>query len=286
MQKFERTFGDFCINIIRVGETSGTLHQNLDYLAEELKKKEILKKKVLGALVYPAVVVTATVGIALVLTIYIFPKISPIFQSFKTTLPLSTRILISVSNFLIHDGGILFVALVVGIVAYIFLLRIRMFHAFMDRVLLRVPLFGKLSQNYNIVNSTRTLALLLRANVRIVEALQIVSASSRNLMYRNAISHVEREVMKGQKLSEELAKFPGLFPSLMIHMIHVGEETGNLSESLLYVSGMFEEEINDLTKNLTTLLEPALMIVMGIIVGFIAISIITPIYGITQNLHQ
>ena len=285
MSKFERIFGAFCINIVRVGETSGTLHQNLDYLAEELKKKETLKKKVIGALVYPAVVVTATIGIALVLTVYIFPKISPIFQSFKTTLPLSTRMLISISNFLIQDGGILFVGIIAVSIAYFFLLRVTVFHSFMDRVLLRLPLFGKLSKNYNIVNATRTLALLLRAEVRIIEALEIVGTSSRNLMYHAAIRSIEKQVMKGQKLSHELAKFPRLFPPLMTHMVHVGEETGNLSESLMYVSSMYEEEINDLTKNLTTLLEPALMIVMGIIVGFIAISIITPIYGITQNLH-
>lgn len=285
MQKFQRLFGDFCINIVKVGETSGTLHQNLDYLAEELKKKQSLKQKVLGALVYPAVVVTATVGIALVLTVYIFPKISPIFQSFKTSLPISTRILISVSTFLMHNGAILIVGTIIAIVVFAILMRVKFFHMVVDGILLRTPLFGKLSQYYNLVNATRTLALLLRAEVRIIQALEIVSASSRNLIYRKAFARIESEVIKGQKLSTEMLKYPKIFPPLMVHMIHVGEETGNLSDSLAYVSGMYEEEINDLTKNLTTLLEPALMIVMGIIVGFIAISIITPIYGITQNLH-
>lgn len=285
MQKFQRLFGDFCINIVKVGETSGTLHQNLDYLAEELKKKQSLKQKVLGALVYPAVVVTATIGIALVLTVYIFPKIAPIFQSFKTALPLSTRILIAVSTFLMHNGMILIVGAIIAIIAFAILMRVKFFHMVMDGILLRLPLFGKLSQYYNLVNATRTLALLLRAEVRIIQALEIVSASSRNLIYRKAFARIESEVIKGQKLSKEMLKYPKIFPPLMVHMIHVGEETGNLSDSLAYVSGMYEEEINDLTKNLTTLLEPALMIVMGIIVGFIAISIITPIYGITQNLH-
>jgi type IV pilus assembly protein PilC len=177
------------------------------------------------------------------------------------------------------------VGAVLAVVVFIFLMRARFFHAVIDGILLRLPLFGKLSQYYNLVNATRTLALLLRAEVRIIQALEVVSMSSRNLVYRNAVASIEREVLKGQKLSGEMQKYPLLFPPLMVHMVHVGEETGNLSDSLMYVSGMYEEEINDLTKNLTTLLEPALMIAMGVIVGFIAVSIITPIYGITQNLH-
>jgi type II secretory pathway component PulF len=149
MQKFSSIFGDFCINIVKVGESSGTLHENLDYLAEELKKKKALSQKVLGALVYPAVIVLATIGISLVLTVYIFPKITPIFQSFKSELPLPTRILITLSNLLMSSGGWILLGLVITAIFYFFLLRVRFFHLFVDRILLKLPLFGRLSQYYH-----------------------------------------------------------------------------------------------------------------------------------------
>jgi type IV pilus assembly protein PilC len=284
LEKFEKIFGEFCINIVRVGESSGTLHENLEYLAEELKKKEALRKKVIGALVYPAVIVFATVGISLVLTVYIFPKITPIFQSFKTQLPVSTRALIAISNFLMHDGMWLFLGVVAAAVGYIFLLRLRSVHYVIDRVLIHLPLFGKLSRNYNLANCARTLGLLLKSDMGIVHSLAIVSKSMRNLAYREALERVASEATRGQKISREMLENPTLFPPLFVQMIAVGEQTGNLAGSLMYLSEMYEEEISDLTKNLTTMLEPVLMIVMGVIVGFIAVSIITPIYGITSQL--
>lgn len=284
MQSFTNIFGDFSVNIVRVGETSGTLHENLDYLAEELKKKQALKKKVVGALVYPAVIVFATIGISLVLTMYIFPKITPIFQSFHSELPVTTRVLMSLSNFLIHSGIWALLGAITFCFAFGISLRIKRFHLMMDNVLLKIPLFGALSQYYNIANVTRTLSLLLKSDVGIVTALSIVGDSTRNLAYRKAIRGVEKEVMKGQKISSVLLARMDLFPPMMAQMVVVGERTGNLADSLMYISNMYEEEVSDLTKNLTTMIEPVLMVVMGLVVGFIAISIITPIYDITQQL--
>ena len=281
---FEPLVGAFTINIIKVGETSGTLSGNLAYLAEELKKKDALRKKVLGALVYPAIIVIATVGISLVLTVYIFPKISPIFQGFKHQLPLSTRILIALSSFLIHYG-IWFLAALIGFgVVLTFLMKIpRMRHA-TDHIILMLPIFGMLSRSYNLANFSRTMSLLLNGDVRIVPALEIISKSTANSVYRDDLKRIAAAVRCGKKLSEYLRKHSDHFPHLCTQMIAVGEETGDLAGSLMYVSDMYEEDINELTKNLATLIEPVLMIVMGIIVGFIAISIITPIYGITQDL--
>lgn len=285
MQKFDRQFGAFSINIVRVGETSGTLHQNLDYLAEELKKKQTLRRKVIGALIYPALIVVATLGIAVMLTLYIFPKIIPVFQSVKAGLPLSTRALIAISNFLGSYGWYVLGGIGILIIAYIIALRYARFHYIVDSLLIRLPLFGKLSQFYNIANISRTLSLLLKSDVRIVESIELVAASTRNLVYRESLLKARERLIGGQKISTQFRSDTRLYPSLLAQMITVGESTGNLSTSLMYVSGLYEEEINELTKNLTTLLEPILMIVMGAVVGFIAISIITPIYSITQSLQ-
>jgi type II secretory pathway component PulF len=283
--KFQSIFGEFCVNVVRVGETSGTLHENLNYLADELKKKQALRRKVIGALIYPAVIVIATLGITVMLTVYIFPKIIPIFQSVKATLPLSTRMLMALSSFLSQWGLWLLLGIVMACVGFFFLMRlVPRFHLFMDLVLLRIPLLGKLSQYYNLANSARTLSLLLKSNVGVAYAMDLVAASTRNHAYRNAFYEAGERILKGQKISLSMQRHPRLFPPLMRQMITAGESTGNLSSSLMFLSDMYEEEISDLTKNLTTLLEPILMIVMGVIVGFIAISIITPIYSITQSI--
>jgi type II secretory pathway component PulF len=282
--EFASIFGIFSINMIRVGESSGTLHHNLSYLSEELKKKDALRKKVVGALLYPAVIVVATAGISTVLTVYIFPKIIPVFQSFKHGLPLTTRILIALSSFLIKDGIWLLLFLIGACMGFFSLMKSARAKRIADRVILRLPLFGMLCRYYNLANITRTTSLLLKGDVRIVSAIDIVAESTTNSIYRQQLRAIASALGRGQRLSAQMELQPFLFPPLARQMTAAAEETGDLTGSLMYISLMYEEEISDLTKNLTTLLEPVLMIVMGIIVGFIAISIITPIYGITQDL--
>jgi len=285
MQKFERHFGQFSINIVRIGEASGTLHQNLEYLAEEMKKKRTLKKKVIGALIYPAIIVTATTGIVVMLTVFIFPKIIPIFSSLNSKLPLSTLMLIVISNFLSHWGLEVLAGLVAIIVGVVFAMRFPAFHLLMDRLILRIPLLGKLSLYYNLSNICRTMSLLLRSDIRIVSAMELVADSTRNLVYRQALNAAKENLLTGQRISIQFKNNQNIFPSLMCQMVTVAETTGNLSGAFGFLSDMYEEEIGELTKNLTTLLEPILMIIMGLLVGFIAISIITPIYSITQSLN-
>ncbi len=285
LETFEHLFGAFAVNIIRVGEASGTLHENLEYLADELKRHETLKKKVMGALIYPAVIVMATLGITIMLTVFIFPKIVPIFASVKATLPWSTRALMAMSDFLSTYGfWVLGIGIAIPIVIMVLARHIRAVHLFIDHGFLRTPILGKVSQYYNLANISRTLALLLKSDVRIVQAIDLVAAATKNTVYKNELLAARERIIKGQNISAQFRLQPRLFPPLFAQMVTVGESTGNLSGTLAYLSTMYEEEINDLTKNLTTLLEPILMVVMGVIVGFIAISIVTPIYSITQNL--
>ncbi len=286
LMKFESTFGQFFINIVRVGESSGTLPENLEYVAQELRKKDDLRKKVIGALVYPIVIVFATLGITTLLILYIFPKILPIFVSLKATLPLSTRILIAVSNFFMQYGLWVIVGLIVFVIVYLLLLRIYRFSLFIDNILIRLPIFGRLSQYYNLANACRTLSLLLKSDVRIVNALDITVNSLKNKAYQKEFQMAGEVVLHGQRISTQLKTNKTLFPPLLTQMMSAGETTGNLSDTLMYLSDMYESEINDWTKNLTSVLEPVLMLTMGLMVGFIAISVITPIYGITQNLHK
>ncbi len=283
--KFRNLFGDFALNIIHVGEMTGTLQENLNYLTEELGKKQELRRKVIGALVYPAFILTATIAMGALLTIFIFPKILPVFASFDFKLPLTTRMLIFISNTMIHYG--FFMAIGLAGLGVLFWLSLKNQRArfIIDHSILRIPIFGKLSQSYHLANFCRTLGLLLKSQVRIVQAVEIAGNTVQNLAYQRELKIIAENLTKGGKMSTHLELHTRLFPPIVPQMITVGEMTGNLSETLLYVAELYENEIDTLTKNLSTTLEPVLMIFMGLIVGFIAISIITPIYEITQYLH-
>jgi type II secretory pathway component PulF len=284
--KMKRGFSDFAINIIRVGETSGILTQNLNYLAEELTKQSTLKRKVLGALVYPAFITVATLGVTSLITVYIFPKIMPIFTSLNVELPITTRVLIAVSLYL-REWGLLTLGGVAVVIVGFFLARAYApaVRAATDRSLLSIPLAGRIARGYNLANFTRTLGLMLRSGVPVTEAMEVAAETTPNLVYRAAYERVTEGIIKGESVSQGLAREGALFPDLLTHMVAVGETTGSLSNTLTYLSELYETEVDELTKNLSTSIEPILMIVMGLLVGLIAVSVITPIYEITQHLN-
>jgi len=280
-------FGNFAVNIIRAGESSGTLTQNLNYLAEELKKKELLRKKIISALLYPIIITVATFGITGFLVIYIFPKILPIFQSLKAQLPLSTRIIIYISNFIRNDWFYILIVIIMIRIGLYFLKRYSYRVRFiLDGFILRFPLVGNIAKNYNFTNICRTLGLLLKSGIPVTQALAITSETTENLQYKKVFYEISCGVIKGKTISEFLRLYPSIFTEMIVHTISIGEKSGNLSETLIYLSEYYENEFDDMTKNLSSSIEPILMIVMGVTVGFVAISVITPIYEITNSLHK
>lgn len=286
LSKYRGMFGDFSINIISFGESSGILSENLEYLADELKKKHALKKKIASAFVYPVIVTLATFGITGFLMVYLFPKIMPVFSSLHVELPLSTRMVIFLSNFIQNYGSYIFMVLIAGIISFILLLKkSKKFHLYFDRYMLKVPIIGNIVRDYNLANSTRTIGLLLKGGVTVSDAIPIAGKTSSNLVYKQEFKNLSKSIDRGDKISLYLSTRRDLFPDVLSQIISVGERSGNLSNSLIYLSELYEAEVDDFTKNLSSLIEPALMIFMGVLVGFIAISIITPIYSITQNLH-
>jgi type IV pilus assembly protein PilC len=286
LTKFPHMFNDFSINIISFGESAGMLSENLEYLAEELKKKDALRKKIIGAFLYPIIVTLATFGITGFLMVYLFPKIMPVFTSLHITLPLSTRIVIALSNFLRHHGLAFILSIIILLTALVIVLKKNSrFHFYFDRTVLKMPIIGNIIERYNLANSTRTLGILLKSGVTINESLEIAGKISSNIVYKKEFAKLSLVVNRGEKMSAYLKTVGDLFPDVLTQIISVGERSGNLSESLIYLSEMYEAEVDDFTKNLASTIEPVLMITMGIMVGFIAISIITPIYGITQHLQ-
>jgi type IV pilus assembly protein PilC len=269
-----------------VGEASGTLSENLKYLYEELKKKDQLQKKVKGALAYPVVIFMATVGITSIMIFVIFPKILPVINSLHVELPLVTRMFIGISDFLmkyVYFVGTGIVDLIVGFSLIIKVPKVRfIWHSF----LIRIPAIGDMVRAVNIISFSRTVGLLLKAGIKIVEALEITAKTLDNVVYRAEIMKVAEGVRKGDPMSKYFAENTNLFPAIFSQMVSVGENTGKLDESILFLAEYYESELDESTKSLSNILEPILLLVMGVIVAFVALAIITPIYKITQNIGR
>ncbi len=286
LSHYKNIFGYFSLSIIAVGERSGTLPESLEYIAVELKKKHELRKQILGALIYPAIVIVATLAISIFLIVYIFPKIIPIFLSVKTTLPWSTTFLMTISTFLsVYGWYVLGIIISVSIFLPL-ILKIKSVNYYYTLGIIHTPIVGPLCKFYNLAQISRTLGLLLSNDISLIASVDITSNSLHNCIYRETFHTIRTEIMTGKSFGDELKKYGFLFPPLFVQMVQAGEKTGSMPMTLTYVSEIYESDIKDVTKNLTTIIEPVLMLFMGLMVGFIAISIITPIYGITQNLHQ
>src|SRR3989338_7200015 len=286
LSKYSRVFGDFAVNIIKVGETSGTLSENLQYLAEEIDKGRELRGKVISALIYPIIILVSSLGISGFLTLYLFPKLMPVFLSLQVDLPVSTRFLIWLSTFLVKYGSWALLALFLAFfAAAIGFASSKRFRFLLDSVILRMPIAGEVLRHYNLSNICRTLGLLLRGQVRVIEAISVASETSSSPLYKSELAGLREAITKGSNISTYLEKNPHLFPNMLTEMVAIGEKTGNLSETLSYLAQIYEQELAEKTKRLSSVIEPAMMIVMGVLVGFIAISIITPIYEVTQHLN-
>ncbi len=280
-------FNNFTLNIIKAGELSGNLVNDMSHLANELKKEILFRRKIISALLYPIVITIATLGVSGFLIIYIFPKILPIFQSLGSQLPLSTKIIISVSN-LIRSCGIFIVLGITILISTIkFLIknnsRVKLIY---DNTLLHLPIINKVIKNYNISNIFRTIGLLLNSNIPLNQTLIITSETINNSCYRKSFHNISLGINRGKNISELMYLYPNLFPDILCHMVATGEKSSELSETFIYLSEFYENEFDDQTKNLSNSIEPLLMIIMGIIIGFIAISFITPIYEITNALKK
>ncbi len=279
-------FENFAVNIVAVGEASGNLAQNLEYLADELRRRRELKRNIIGALVYPALILFAAAAIVVLMAVYVFPKILPIFLGLKAQLPASTRALIAAGIFLKNYWFYFLLAGFAAAAAWPFLMRSPRRRLFFDRLVLRFLFFGPILRNYCLANSGRAASLLLRGNSDLVGALKIAGKSAGNAAYQKAFEAVAASVSRGEDIGFAMARDRFLFPPLAAQMAAAGQAGGNLDAALMYVAQMYEEEMNAAIKNLSIVIEPALMIFVGGLVGFVAISIITPVYGIAQNLRQ
>ncbi len=284
--EYPGVFSELFIATVRAGEASGTLEESMNDLALQLAKSYELQRKIRGAMIYPIIVLTAAAGIGIGLAYFVLPKVISLFQSITVQLPLTTRLLIGLSRFLVAHGTAFFLGVAFTVIVIVQILKLKPIRPFTHYVLLKLPVFGKLAQNFNLANFARTMATLLKSGLSIGDAFQITSNTLRNVRYKKALLRVREATETGIPASTTLEEFPKLFPAITSRMIAVGERTGNLEDTFGYLAEFYEDEVDNMTKNLSTILEPVLLIVIGLFIAGIAIGIITPIYNFVGSISQ
>lgn len=284
LEAHPKIFNSIFVSMTRAGEESGNLVESFKNIAGQIEKSYMLMKKVRGALVYPGVIVTAMVIVGFFMMTTIVPTLSKTFIELGIDLPASTRFIIAVSNLLQTQTLLFFgivIALIMGVVG---MFKSKTGKKIFDIVLLKLPIIGEITKEINSARTARTLSSLLKAGVPYLQSIQIAQGVVGNHLYKNILKQAEKKVETGNKVSDIFTQNEKLYPSFFGEMVAVGEETGDLSSMLLKVAEFYEEEVDQKTKNMSTIIEPVLMLVVGAGVGFFAISMISPMYSLLENI--
>jgi type IV pilus assembly protein PilC len=280
MEKYPKIFPPLFSSSIRVGEVGGNLEEVLELLAIQLEKEHDVRSKVKGAMIYPSVIVVAMVVIGILLMIFVVPNLIKVFSDMNIELPLSTRIIIGSSQFMNnHIFMSLGILILVPVLIYSFL-QTTIGKNMSSFISLRIPVVGGIIKKVNTARFARTLSSLLKSGVAIVNALDIISDSMENIYFKKALKTAGESVQKGLPLHEAIEKYPNLFPPIVTQMVKVGEETGSSEQIMAQLADFYEKEVDEITKNLSSVIEPALILILGGAVGFFAISVIQPMYTV------
>ena len=286
LKKFDYVFSNLFINMVKTGEDNGNLEETLQYLDQQMEKAYHTRKKVIGTMIYPAVLLTITISISIGIVVFIMPKIMGLFSSLGSDLPLPTKILVKVSNFFTQDTGFAIGSIVIFSTLSFYLLKWKKLKPFWHRIFIYMPIFGKLFITANVARFSRTLSSLLKSGVTITEALDTCAETLSNTLYKKALTEASEKVERGSGLGETLEVYPKLFPVLAVKLLYIGEKTGSLETTSGKIAQMFEQNVDDMTKSLSTIMEPIMLVFMGGMVGGIAMSVILPIYKVTQMMNS
>lgn len=279
LAKYPKVFDKVYVNLVKAGEASGKLEETLNRLATQQEKSYRLAGKIKGAMLYPAFVFLALIAATIIMLIVVIPPLKTIFEDAGAQLPLATQILIWLSDAVLAYWYLFLLGTVILVAAARWYLSTLGGKSVLDQLKLKAPLFGGLFQKIYISRLTRTLAALFGSGVSILEALDITADSVGNQVYAKALRDASKQVESGAPLSQPIKANP-IFPPLVPQMISVGEQTGKMDQVLTKLADFYEEEVDTLTKNISTLLEPIIMVVMGIGVGGLLIAILMPIYSL------
>lgn len=283
ISKYPDVFSQTYVALIKAGEAGGVLDNVLSRLSDTLEKQIEFKGKVKGALIYPVIVVIGMIVVAFVMMVFVIPKMLSLYSEFGAELPTPTKILMNVSSFFAKFWWLFLAAFAVFLNFFIGYRKTKSGKRKVDELILKIPIFGDLQRQVILTELTRTLSLLTGAGVSILDSLSISSQVVGNAVISEALDESAKDVEKGFPIAFSFSKHPDAFPYILSQMIAVGEETGKMSEVLAKVSHVFEVESDQKVKALTAAIEPLVMIVLGIGVGFLVIAVILPIYNLTSQ---
>jgi type IV pilus assembly protein PilC len=284
LAKRPKVFSPLFVSMVKAGEESGNLAGSLKIVADQMDKSYQLTKKVHGALIYPSIILSVMVIIAILMLIYMVPTLTATFKDVGATLPLSTRVIIAASGFMIAHTIIVVGALIALVFGFTTLLKSQVGQRMLDVVVLHLPAINTLVKEINSARTARTLSSLLSSGVDIVVALEVTRDVLQNHLYKEVVEHIRLVIQKGETMSSVFEANEKLYPPFVGEMTAVGEETGKIAEMLLSVADYYEEDVDEKTKDLSTIIEPVLMVIIGAGVGVFAVSMLAPTYSLVNNI--
>ncbi len=283
MEKHPKAFSRVYVNMIRAGEEGGILDQIADRLANQVEKDSEMKGKVKSAMIYPAVILLITLGAFVFIMVSIIPKLAEIFDQVEGELPIQTKIMLGISNFMTNQGLLLLIIIIVTVIAFIRFVRTTKGKYIFDTALLKAPIFGNIVLKVNVARFARTFSSLSTAGVSVLDSLHVTSGALSNSVIRNGLDRSAEQIKNGGAIAKSLEK-QEIFPPLIIQMSSVGEETGQIDVVLDKVAEFYEKEVDRVMSGLTSIIEPLLILVLGGMVGMIVASVFGPISQITQSI--
>lgn len=283
LNTYPDVFPEIYRSMIAAGESSGKLDESLKRLAIQMKKMYELKSKVKGAMIYPGIVLSAMLSIGTFMFIFVMPKIIDIYREAEANLPLPTRIVIAFTNFITHFGIFVLIGLVALLFALFRFIKTKKGKRIYHQILLKLPIAKGIISKINIASFARNLSSLLKTDIPIVETFLIVSRTQGNVLYQEQLEKAAYELKTGITVTKILEKNPKLFPPVVTQIIAVGEQTGTLDTTTEELAVFYEEELAQTFANLATIIEPVLMLILGLGVGVLAVAVVMPIYSLVQQ---
>lgn len=284
LKKYPNIFSNLFVSMAKAGEESGGLSNALANVALQMDKTYRLQKKVKGAMIYPAVIISVMIVVGILMFIFVVPGLTTTFKELNTDLPASTQFIISVSDFLTGQWLLAIFIILAFFLGIYFISKTALGKKSFDRLFIKLPLVGDLIKEANSSRVARTLSSLLTAGVPVAQSIGITKDMVSNYYYKKVLEEAEKIVEKGENISGVFMKNPDLYPTFVGEMMGVGEETGNMAGMLLEVAIFYENDVEERTKDLSTIIEPVLMVIIGAAVGFFAFSMVTPIYSVMNNI--
>ena len=282
LSRFPKLFSSFFVNMVKSGEASGTLTESLNYLADHLEREYHLFSKLKGALVYPALILVVSVGVLLMMMFFVIPNLAKVLTETGQELPVATRIVIALSNFLRHSGWILFTLIAIAVFFVSRWFGTTDGRKFKDRLVLRIPLVKTFLKMIFVSRFAENLSTLISGGLPITQSLEITGDVVGNSLYKERIEKIKEEVKEGRKVSGILAEYPEEFPALLTQMVIIGEKTGTLDQSLMNVVDFYRKEVDLSMESLLSLLEPIMIIFLGLTVAGLMGSVLLPLYKMTS----